>query len=100
MENYTKIRVVKEKETTMQYISEEELVLLKLCGKYVYIEYLNDNGQLHRLDGPAFEGSSGYKAWYKEGRAHRTDGPAVVWSNGREFWYVNGIEQAQEGGRV
>ena len=31
------------------------------------IEYLNEKGYLHRLDGPAIEGRNGYKAWYLNG---------------------------------
>jgi hypothetical protein len=36
------------------------------------------NGQLHRIDGPAIEHPNGMKAWYKFGRLHRNNGPAFI----------------------
>ena len=50
------------------------------------------NGQLHRDDGPAYEGISGAKDWYYNGKTHREDGPAVEMKNGIKRWYVNGVE--------
>jgi hypothetical protein len=51
--------------------------------------YINENGQLHRLDGPAREYSSGEKYWYKNGDLHREDGPAYIdYANvNKEYWY-------------
>jgi hypothetical protein len=58
--------------------------------KYWCIEYRNENGQLHREDGPAREYSSGKKWWFKNGKKHREDGPAVEFPDGRkEYWYNN-----------
>ena len=37
------------------------------------IEYRNENGQLHREDGPAIEYSSGYKSWYLNGIRYTED---------------------------
>jgi hypothetical protein len=49
--------------------------------------WFNENGQLHRLNGPAIEYSSGSEQWYQNGKRHRTDGPAVEWSdNYKEYW--------------
>ena len=49
----------------------------------------NTAGRLHRLDGPAYEGTKGSKAWYVDGKCHRIDGPAVDYNNFKE-WYING----------
>ena len=48
------------------------------------------NGELHRTDGPAFEGADGYKAWYLNGERHREDGPAIEDTDGTKEWWVNG----------
>ena len=63
--------------------------------------YINENGNkfyykdkamtiLHRLDGPAYEGASGYKSWYVDGKLHRLDGPAVEGTDGHKEWWVDG----------
>ena len=47
----------------------------------------NEEGELHRTDGPAIEFSNGSKFWYQNGKRHREDGPAVEYANGeKEFW--------------
>ena len=48
------------------------------------------NGELHRLDGPAYEGYNGIKTWYVNGKPHRLDGPACEWASGNKEWFVNG----------
>ena len=45
-------------------------------------EYFNNEGQYHKIDGPAVIWPDGYKAWYKDGQRHRIDGPAAIWANG------------------
>ena len=55
-------------------------------------EYRNENNELHREDGPAFEYADGTKAWYLNGERHREDGPAVEDANGHKEWYLNGEE--------
>jgi hypothetical protein len=50
----------------------------------------NSKGQFHRTDGPAFEYSNGYKAWYIKGRFHRINGPAIEDPYGPNMWCVNG----------
>jgi hypothetical protein len=52
--------------------------------------WYNDQGELHRLDGPAWEWADGGKFWYKNGRSHREDGPADEYSNGKKRWYIEG----------
>ena len=53
------------------------------------------NGQLHRIDGPAFEDNN-EKRWYTEGKLHRLDGPAMIWKDGSRFWYINGRQFTEE----
>jgi len=48
------------------------------------------NGELHRLDGPAVECANGDKYWYQNGKRHRLDGPAIEYANGSKYWYQNG----------
>jgi asparagine N-glycosylation enzyme membrane subunit Stt3 len=55
------------------------------------------NGKLHREDGPAIEGSDGYKAWYINDNWHREDGPAIEHSNGSKYWYINGKLHREDG---
>jgi hypothetical protein len=40
------------------------------------IEYQNEQGELHRLDGPAYI-TNEYFSWYVNGKLHRLDGPAI-----------------------
>ena len=77
-----------------------------LCEKYVQIyqedlyspnpdrtrgsaHWHNDNGDLHRTDGPAYVGANGSKEWWINGKAHRTDGPAVEWPDGHKEWWID-----------
>ena len=48
------------------------------------------NGELHRIDGPAVVYADGTKYWYKNGNRHRENGPAVIYPNGNQHWYQNG----------
>jgi hypothetical protein len=48
------------------------------------------NGMIHRIDGPAIEDAIGYKEWWVDGKLHRTDGPAVEYADGYKEWWVNG----------
>jgi len=52
--------------------------------------YINENGDLHREDGPAIEWNNGGKSWWHEGKLHRLDGPAVERYNGVKAWVING----------
>ena len=53
------------------------------------------NDLCHRLDGPAYEYANGDKLWYQNGLYHRLDGPAVEWANGSKFWYIKGKELSE-----
>jgi len=52
--------------------------------------YYNDEGEYHRLDGPAFENSNGTKFWYINGNRHRNIDPSSEWWDGEKFWYFKG----------
>ena len=53
------------------------------------------NGQRHRVDGPAVESADGYKSWFLNGQRHREDGPAVEWASSKA-WYLNGVKVTEE----
>lgn len=53
-------------------------------------EYHNDEGLLHREDGPAVIWNDGEKEWYINGERHREDGPAIIYANGIKEWYLDG----------
>ena len=61
------------------------------------IEYLNELGKYHRLDGPAIEYHDGSKEWFINGKYHREDGPAVEWYGGTKYWYINGKHHREDG---
>lgn len=50
----------------------------------------NEDGLLHRIDGPAVEFADGDKHWYVKGVRHREDGPAIEHPNGHKEWYIDG----------
>ena len=65
-------------------------------GKWNNIHWcwLNSNGYLHKLDGPALIDEHGTK-WYRvDGFLHRIDGPAIEWVNGDGQYWVNGVRQS------
>ena len=63
--------------------------------------WYNSQGQLHRVDGPAFERANGdIRKWYQNGQRHRTDGPAAEYANGDRDWYVNGQRHRLDGPAV
>jgi len=94
----------------------EFLIFKMKVTKYIYSihsEYRNENGRLHREDGPAIEYDDGseewflngkyhrengpaiiyigsYKSWCNHGKYHRLDGPAVDYDNGEKKWFLNG----------
>ena len=56
-------------------------------------QWFNEEGKLHREDGPAQIWATGIEEWYKEGKLHRMDGPAVVYPTGSRYidaWYYEG----------
>jgi hypothetical protein len=67
-----------------------ELIKKEFLHGIDFIEYKNEQGQLHRTDGPAIEYKDGTKEWFINGKRHREDGPAVEYYTGTKFWYLNG----------
>ena len=61
-------------------------------GRFWY----NDEGKLHKDNGPAAEWSDGTKEWFLNGKIHRKDGPAIEYSNGYKAWYLNGERLTEE----
>jgi len=57
----------------------------------------NDQGKLHRLDGPAIESANGDKWWYINDKQHREDGPAIDYADGSKCWFVNGKLHREDG---
>jgi hypothetical protein len=46
-----------------------------------------ENGNLHRLDGPAVTNTQGYKSWHFKGKRHNLNCPARIYSDGyAEYW--------------
>lgn len=53
--------------------------------------WVNDEGLLHNLNGPAFRGSdNGREEWWRDGIRHRNGGPALTTDHREEWWY-NGL---------
>ena len=68
----------------------------------VEYEHKNENGEFHRLDGPAFVTGDGCEFWYKDGKKHREDGPASIYKNGSwgqtmMTWYKDGKIHREDG---
>jgi len=51
--------------------------------------WYDDDGLMHREDGPAIEFTSGSKVWRIHGKLHREDGPAIEYIHGNRYWYYN-----------
>jgi len=63
------------------------------CMRYFNgVRYCYQNGQLHRIGGPAVDCSSlgGGYGWYQNGRLHRVGGSAIENVYGRNEWWENG----------
>jgi hypothetical protein len=59
--------------------------------------WFNEEGKLHRTDGPAVEWGVGInKQWWVNGLRHRIDGPAIEYYNGYKEWWVNGVRYTEE----
>jgi hypothetical protein len=78
--------------TIMELITMEKLIELT-TGLFVRPNgerHWYQNGQLHRLDGPAIERVNGSDIWYQKGKLHRENGPAIEQPNGDKKWYQGG----------
>jgi len=74
----------------------EKMVSIKIESNRL-ISYYNNEGKLHREDGPAIEYPDGTKYWYKEGKLHREDGPAKECPDGTKYWYKEGKPHREDG---
>ena len=77
-------------------MSNEPTMTIDECGTKMW----QQNGRLHRTDGPAIEYASGTKEWYQNGQLHRTDGPAREWADGDKEWWQNGQLHRTDGPAV
>ena len=85
--------------------------------EYKFVEFRNENGQLHRLGGPAQiyyrKDEAGNwtvkhrESWFKNDQLHREDGPAVIeyYNDGvikseMEQWFKNGQRHREDGPAV
>ena len=57
--------------------------------------YYNQNGKLHRENGPAVLWADGTTMWYQNGLRHRTNGPAVILANGIKLWYLENVQYSR-----
>jgi len=83
-------------------LTSVQLVKAILKGYEVKIDRYGDRrwylkGELHRTDGPAYEGYGGDKNWYLNGKRHREDGPAYESADGHRVWYLNGKRHREDG---
>ena len=52
--------------------------------------YYNEEGLLHKTDGPAVDSESGYAAYYINGMLHNENGPAIIYADGNTKYYTYG----------
>jgi hypothetical protein len=64
------------------------------------VEYRNEQGQLHREDGPAIVYNDGTKYYYRNGLIHREDGPAIEYKDGTVVYYTNDSLHREDGPAV
>jgi hypothetical protein len=60
--------------------------MIDKCGTK---KWRDDDGQLHREDGPALIERE-REIWFTHGTIHRLDGPAIIWANGDFEWIKDG----------
>jgi hypothetical protein len=60
------------------------------------ILWYDDDGSLHRENGPAIEWSDVVKEWWIHDKRHREDGPAVDYGSGGKEWWLNNVEYTEE----
>ena len=74
----------------------ELLTLTMDVNKYGTTRYRNQQGQFHRVHGPAITRPGGTNLWWRNDRLHREDGPAIEYSDGDMMWYLNGEHLTEE----
>jgi hypothetical protein len=78
-------------------MSREAILTINVFGTK---KWINKQGELHRLNGPAIEYSSGSEEWYENGLRHRIDGPAIHLSNGYGAWFIENKRHREDGPAV
>ena len=68
------------------------------------IQWVDENGELHRNNGPAIEYKNGKTVWYIHGMIHRTNGPAVEFKHDgggiQQEWWIKGKLHREDGPAV
>jgi len=89
--------VYDEEDETIPLRQATDLMLKKLPSKIkkilkgVEFEHFDEDGKLHKDDGPAVKLANGTAIWYFHGRKHRRDGPAIIHPDGTQEWFnLNG----------
>jgi len=86
-------RLVRESLDEEPYVDYEEPDV----DEFGTIRWRNEDGELHREDGPAIEWASGSKEWWVNHKRHREDGPAIEWASGSKEWWVNDKRHREDG---
>ena len=59
--------------------------MIKINGRFGYVDFVNEKGEPHRLHGAAFIEDE-YQSWWENGNRHHLNGPAVIHGNIIEYW--------------
>jgi hypothetical protein len=59
-------------------------------------KWFNEEGILHRTDGPAVIWEDGTCFWMINNRFHREDGPAIIWGDKLFEYYIHGKEYTED----
>ena len=78
-------------------VVKEEMESFKKVLENGTVEYRNNDGLLHREDGPAIEWTNGTIFWYLNGERHREAGPAIEFAKGDKEWWINGHLHREDG---
>lgn len=73
----------------------EEFTLRREIDEDDTIRYYNEEGEKHRVHGPAVIWEDGTKFWYQNNKSHRLDGPAVIHPDGYKRWFIDGIRYTE-----
>ena len=60
-------------------------------------QWHDEQGQLHRVAGPAVIGPDDCQEWYLHGQLHRVAGPALIRADGTQWWYLHGSRHRAAG---
>jgi hypothetical protein len=61
--------------------------------------WTDDDGLLHRDNGPAIQMKNGKQEWFKHGKRHRLDGPAIIYKNydnDNNKWWIEDQEYSKD----